>query len=327
MRAIVLNDPTGADSMVFAEVPEPAPGAGDLLVDVAYCGCNFADTMMRIGTYPHPKGYPLVAGLEIAGRVAAVGPGVTGFKPGDRVAAFSEEAGGFAERCVVPAERAIRIPDSIGLDVAAGFLIQAMTAWNMLHNVSTTKPGDVMLINAIGGGLGLFATQLAVHAGATVVGTIGTPGKEKRALGFGAARVFNRGETDFVAETLAFTAGKGVDTILDSVGATVLDRSFGAIRKLGHVVSVGEAEGRPLPNLWEQLVRKSLTFTRFHLGHCDFGSESWKRGSDAVVEGVASGWLKVPIEEIFPFDQAARMYQRLESRQVSGKLVLAVQPA
>lgn len=327
MRAIRLNGPDGAESMEMVDAPPPRPGPGDLLVEVAYGGLNFADLMMRTGVYPHPKGYPLIAGLEIAGRVIGVGEGVADFQPGDRVAGFSEEAGGFAEQCLLPAERAIRVPQAIGLDVAAGFYVQALTAWSMLHVVSETGPGDVVLINAIGGGVGLVATQLAVQAGATVLGTVGTGGKERRALELGAAAVFNRAETDFVAGVMAFTKGRGVDKILDSVGATVLDRSFDAIRKLGHVVSIGEAEGKPLPNLWERLVRKSLTFTRFHLGHSDFQGEAWKRGAASVVERVATGRLTVPIEKIFAFDDAPAMYAALESRRVPGKLLLAINPA
>lgn len=324
MRAIVLTAPSGADAMTFADVPDPAPGAGEVLVDVAYGGLNFADLMMLNGSYPHPKGYPIVAGLEISGTIAAVGPGVGSLHVGDRVAAFSEEAGGFAERCVVPQERAIRIPDGMSLDVAASFPIQALTAWSMLHVVSRTAPGDVILIHAIGGGVGLAATQLAVHAGATVLGTVGTPGKQARALAFGARRVFNRADEDFVDGVLELTDGRGVDKVLDSVGATVLDRSFDAIRLLGHVVSIGEAEGRPLPNLWERLVRRSLTFTRFHLGHSDFRSALWQRGVADVLDGLQSGWLTMPVEQVFAFEDAAEMYARLASRQVSGKLLLAI---
>ncbi len=249
MRAIILNGPSSREPLAIVEVPEPSVGPGQVLVAVAYGGCNFADVMMRSGTYPHPKGYPLVAGLEIAGHVVSVGPDVMGLRAGDRVAAFLEEAGGFAERCLVPVERAIPLPDAITLQTGAAFPIQALTAWHMLHSVSTTKPGDAVLINAIGGGLGLIATQLAVRAGATVFGTVGTPGKEARALQFGAARVFDRTREDFVAGVLSLTGGRGVDKLLDSVGATVLDRSFEAMRTLGHVVSFGEAEGRPLPNL------------------------------------------------------------------------------
>ena len=327
MRAIVITAPGVENDLSIVEAPEPSPGPGQVLVDVAYGGCNFADTMIAKGTYPHPKGYPIVAGLEISGRIAGLGPGVDGVAVGDRVAAFSEEAGGVAERCVASAERLVPIPDAMSLEVAATFPIQALTAWHLLHNVSVTRPGDVILLHSIGGGLGLFATQLAVQAGATVIGTVGTRAKEKRALEYGAARVVNREDEDFVAAVMAFTRGKGVDKVVDSTGASILDRSFACIRKLGHVVSYGEAEGRPLPNLWERLVARSLTFTRFHLGHVDFGSDKWRRSLDEVVGGIAEGRLKVHIEAVFPFEQAGEMLDRLSSRQVSGKLILAVNPA
>jgi NADPH2:quinone reductase len=193
--------------------------------------------------------------------------------------------------------------------------------------VSVTKPGDVILLHAIGGGVGLFATQLAVRAGATVIGTVGPKGKEARALAFGAAKVVNREDEDFVEVAARFTSGKGVDKVLDSTGASILDRSFSTIRKLGHVVSFGEAEGRPFPNLWERLVAKSLTFTRFHLGHADFSSAAWRQSIDAVVGGIMDGSLKVPLEETFPFNEAGAMLDRLASRQVAGKLILAVNPS
>jgi NADPH2:quinone reductase len=123
---------------------------------------------------------------------------------------------------------------------------------------------------------------------------------------------------------MAATGGRGVDKIVDSTGASILDRSFATIRTLGHIVSVGEAEGKPFANLWERLVPKSLTFTRLHLGHCDFNSAQWRDGVATVVNAIAAGELKVPIEEVFPFERVADMYARLRSRQVSGKLVLAV---
>ena len=326
MRAVVITAPGVENNLKIGVAPTPIPGPGHVLVDVAYGGCNFADTMIARGTYPHPKGYPLVGGLEISGHVAAVGPGVGSVKTGERVAAFLEEAGGFADQCVVPVERLIPIPPEMGLDVAAAFPIQALTSWHLLHTVSTTQPGDVILVHAIGGGAGLFATQIAVRAGATVIGTVGTKGKETRALEFGAARVVNREEEDFVGAVRDFTKAKGVDKIVDSTGASILDRSFAVIRRLGHVVSFGEAEGAPFSNLWERLVTKSLTFTRFHLGHMDLASEAWRNGIDQVVGGIMSGALKVPIEQIFPFEEAGAMLDRLTSRQVAGKLVLAVNP-
>jgi NADPH:quinone reductase len=327
MRAVLIAAPGTEGNLKIIDAPAPVAGIGQVLVDVAYCGCNFADTMIARGTYPHPKGYPIVGGLEIAGRIASLGPNVVGVAVGDRVAAFLEEAGGFADQCVVPLERLVEIPDGMSLDVAAAFPIQGLTSWHLLHNVSTTNPGDVILIHAIGGGVGLFATQLAVDAGATVIGTVGTKGKEKRPLEYGAQRVVNREEEDFVEAVITFTKGKGVDKVVDSTGASILDRSFATIRKLGHVVSFGEAEGRPFPNLWERIVPKSLTFTRFHLGHADFSSELWRRGIDEVVGGIMTGTLKVPIEETFPFEKAEAMLDRLASRQVAGKLILAVNPS
>jgi NADPH:quinone reductase len=310
--------------MVVTEVADASAGPGEALIAVEHAGCNFADTMMRRGIYPHPKGYPLVAGLEVAGKVVSVGTGVTQVAAGDRIAAFSEDAGGFAELCAIPAERLVRIPDSIGLDVAAAFFVQALTAWHLLHTVSTTNRGDTLLIHAIGGGVGLYLTQLAAKAGATVIGTVGTRGKEKRALEYGAAKVINRADEDFVAAVSAFTAGKGVDKIVDSTGGTILDRSFETIRLLGHVVSYGEAEARPQANLWERLVRKSLTFTRLHLGHIDCRSEVWAKAAREVVGMVQGGALAVPIEGVFPLERVHDMYARLESRQVAGKLLLKV---
>ena len=243
MRAIVITAPGGGDNLNVTEAPAPTPGHGEVLIDVAYCGCNFADTMIAKGTYPHPKGYPLIGGLEVSGKIAKVGPDVHGFAVGDAVASFLEEARGFADQCVAAAERLVAIPDGMGLNVAASFPLQALTDWHLLHNVSVTKPGDVILLHAIGGGVGLLATQLAVQAGATVIGTVGTRGKEKRALEFGAAKVVNREEEDFVAAAMAFTGGKGVDKIVDSTGASILDRSFATIRKLGHVVSFRRSRG------------------------------------------------------------------------------------
>jgi NADPH:quinone reductase len=173
------------------------------------------------------------------------------------------------------------------------------------------RPGDTSLLHAVGGGVDLMATQLTVPAGARVIGTVGTRGKEKRALEFGAAKVINRDEEDFVATTLAFTGDGGVDKIVDSTGASILDRGFAAIRKLGHVVSYGEAEGRPLANLWERLVAKSLTFTRFHLGHVDFQSEIWRRSVEETTSAVFAGRLKTPIEDVFAFERTEAMLQRL----------------
>lgn len=328
MRALLLHAPDSpGPSLTVIDTERPKPGPGEVLIEVAYGGCNYADTMMRDGTYPHPKGYPLVAGLEISGRVAEVGPGVEGIGEGAAVAAFSENAGGFADYCAVPFERCVPLPSGLSLKMGAAFPIQGLTAYHLLHTVSITRPGDVVLIHAIGGGVGLYLTQLAVEAGARVIGTIGTAGKERRPLGYGAERVINREEEDFVEAVKAHLGGRPVDKVLDSTGASILDRSFGLMKKLGHVVSYGGAEGRPLPNLWERLVERSLTFTRFHLGHSDFSSMAWERGWKHVTAGLSEGRLEAPIEAVYPFEECAAMYDALRSRQMAGKLLLAVNPS
>lgn len=326
MKAVIFDRPDGAPgSTRVAEVDPPQAGPGQVLLNVAVAGLNFADLMMRTGVYPHPKGYPLVAGLEMAGIVAEVGPGVTTLSVGDRVAAFSEDAGAFAEACAVPEERCVLLPERVPLEVGAAFFIQGLTAWNLLHGVSTTRPGDWLLIHAIGGGVGLYLTQLAKAAGAHVIGTVGTPGKEARALDYGADIVVNRNDADFLAIAMEATRGRGVDKVVDSVGASVLERSFDAIRPLGHVVSYGEAEGKPYDTLWERLVPKSLTFTRMHLGHLDYQSDQWARGVAAVLGGIEAGTIQVPIEGRYALADVGDMFAALASRKTAGKLVLQIQ--
>jgi NADPH:quinone reductase len=325
VKAIVFEPPGAAvPGPLLRTVQVPAPQAGQVLVRVHRAGLNFADLMMRRGIYPHPKGYPLVAGLELAGEVTACGAGVTGCAQGDRVAGFSEDAGAFAEFCVVPEERLIRLPAAMSYDTGAAFYIQSLTAWHLLHTVSRTLPGDMLLIHAIGGGVGLQLTQLAKMAGAVVIGTVGTAGKEAQALAFGADRVINRADQDFVATVLEMTGGRGVDKVIDSTGATILDRSFDCIRRLGHVVSYGEAEGKPLPNLWERLVQRSLTFTRLHVGHLDYRADYWTQGVDAVLGAIMDGRLQVPIAGSYAMAEAEAMFAALDSRRTAGKLILRV---
>jgi NADPH:quinone reductase len=326
MRAVVTHVPGPPDQLVMADVPEPAPGTGEVLIDVAYAGCNWADTQIRTGIYPHPFTYPLVLGFEVSGTVSKLGPNVSNVKVGDRVATFVEKGGGYAEKAVAPASSLMLLPNSISLELGAALPIQPLTGYHMLYTVHSLKPGEVVLINAIGGGVGLFTTQLAVKGGARVIGTVGTPGKERRALEYGAERVVITKNEDFEKAVLAFTNGKGVDLAIDSLGATMLDRTFNVVRKLGHIISIGEAEGQPFKNIRERILPRSQTFTRMHLGHIDADSQAWKDGIAHVLRGTTDGWLKVPIARAFPMAQAAEMHRYIESRQAAGKLLLAIAP-
>ena len=322
MKAVVIHAPGAPDQLVMVELPEPIPGRGEVLVDVAFAGCNWADTQIRIGIYPHARSYPLVLGLEISGTVSKLGSGVS--KVGDRVAAFLEQGGAYAEKAVAPANMLMPLPDAIPFEVGAALAVQPLTGYHMLHTIYGIEPGETVLINAIGGGVGLFTTQLAVKGGARVIGTVGTPGKEKRALEYGAERVVLTTTEDFEQAVLAFTNGRGVDLAIDSLGATMLDRTFNVVRKLGHIISIGEAEGPPFKNIRERILPRSQTFTRLHIGHVDPESQAWKDSLPYITRGVLDGWLKVPIAGVFAMEDAAAMHRQIESRQTAGKLVLAI---
>ena len=260
------------------------------------------------------------------GRVSKLGPGATGVKIGDRVAAFLERGGAYAEKAVVAANMLMHLPDAIPLDVGAALTVQPLTGWHMLHTIYGIEPGETVLINAIGGGVGLFTTQLAVKAGVRVIGTVGTPGKENRALEYGAERVVVTTNEDFEKAVLDFTGGRGVDLAINSLGATMLDRTFNVVRKLGHIISIGEAEGQPFKNIRERILPRSQTFTRLHIGHVDANSQAWKDSLINIPQGVLDGWLKVPMAGVFPMADAAGMHRHIESRKAAGKLVLAIAP-
>ena len=324
MKAVVIHAPGAPDKLVMADMPEPMPGPGEVLVDVAFAGCNWADTQIRTGIYPHARSYPLVLGLEISGTVSKLGPGVSDVKSAIVSPPSSNKEAPTRKKAVVRANMLMPLPDTIPLDVGAALTVQPLTGYHMLHTIYGIEPGETVLINAIGGGVGLFTTQLAVKAGARVIGTVGTPGKEKRALEYGAARVVVTTSEDFEQAVLDFTNGRGVDLAIDSLGATMLDRTFNVVRKLGHIISIGEAEGPPFKNIRERILPRSQTFTRLHIGHVDADSQAWKDSMAYIVQGVLDGWLKVPIAGIFPMADAAGMHRHIELRQAAGKLVLAI---
>ena len=323
MRAIVVDKPGGLEALELREVAEPEVGPDDVLIDTAYCGCNWADTQRRQGIYPHPVEYPDIIGREVSGTVAALGDAVEGLAVGDRVVA-SARNGGYAERCAARAAMVTALPDAVPLDVGAAFQVQGQTAYHMLHTVYRVKAGDTVLVHAAGGGVGLMVVQLAVHAGARVIGTVGTPGKEVKALDYGASLVVNLNQGDFVAAALEMTEGAGVDLAIDSLGAATLDRTFDAVRLLGHVINIGEAEGVPYRNIRERILPRSQTFTRFHLGHLTERPDLWHAGNAYLLAAIADGWLDVPIIARFPLGQARAMHARLEGRGVAGKLLLDV---
>ena len=326
MKAAVVDQPGGLDTILIREVDIPQPGPGQVLIKVSYCGCNWADTQMREGIYPHKTTYPLILGMEVAGEVVDVGPNVSHPQPGQRITAMVE-GGGYANFCVASAGLATVVPEGLPMASAAAYPVQGLTAYHMLYTVGRISDGDTVLVHASGGGVGLFVTQLAVRAGATVIGTVGTSGKEEKPLAYGATQVINLKEGNFAAQVLDLTQGKGVDLAIDSLGATTLDKTFSAVRMQGHLINIGEAEGQPIENIRQRCLVRSQTFTRFHLGHVIEIPSLWKDGNDFVLDALIAGWLDPTIVEIFPLEQARQMHERIEDRSNSGKLLLQADPS
>jgi len=323
MRAVVVHSPGGIYALALVDVPEPKLGRGEVLIEVAFAGCNWADTQVRSGIYPHPYNFPVIPGMEVSGIVLGLGAGVDHLRVGDRVTALTN-MGGYAEKCIAEATLVTKLPDAVGLDVGAAFPVQALTAFHMLYTVYNLKKDDVVLVHAAGGGVGLLVIQMAVKAGARVIGTVGTEGKERMALHFGAERVVNLKHEDFVATVNQITQGRGTDLVIDSLGAETLDRSFDAVKVLGHVINIGEAQGKPFGNIRDRVLPTSSSFTRFSISHVMPDAVLWQRGMDFVLQALAEKWLEIPIVQTTPMDKVRDMHRQIEGRQVAGKLLLAI---
>lgn len=326
MRAMIVREPGGYEKLSLVDRPAPSPGPGEVATAVVYAGLNWGDIQKRQGIYPDPIDYPAIIGLEVSGTIRAIGSGVEGLKVGQRVAAITgpRMLGGYAEQCVVPAEYVMPLPDAVSFEVGAAFPAAALTAWHLLTTASEVGRGTRLLVHAAGGGVGLMLVQLAAERGAMVIGTVGSSAKAARPLALGAAHVIDRSTQDFVAETMRLTDGEGVDLVIDSLGADILERSFDCLRPFGRVINIGEAAGEPHFNIRKKLYERSTSLAGFEFLHARPGSANWQAGIREVVARVADGRLQVPIEGIYPLESAAEAQARLESRGVKGKLLLRV---
>lgn len=321
MRAIQVSEHGGPEVLRAVDVGEPVAGAGELLVRVAAAGVNYIDTYQRSGLYPIPA--PFVLGLEGAGTVVAVGPDVNGWAAGDRVA-WCDALGSYAELAVVPADRAIRVPDGLDDQRAAAALLQGMTAHYLVTACHPVAEGDTVLVHAAAGGVGLLLTQLATARGARVIGTVSTEAKEKLAMSAGAAEVIRYTEVDdLAAEVRARTGGEGVAAVYDAVGATTFDASLASLRRRGILVLYGASSG-PVPPVDLQRLNAagSVFVTRPKLGdHTATRDElTWRAGE--VLDAIAAGTLDLSIGATYPLDQARTAHEDLQGRRTTGKLLL-----
>lgn len=322
MHAIVIDAPGGPEVLVYREVPTPEPHARSVRVRVEAAGVNFMDVYARQGTKPYAGSYPFTPGGEGAGTIEALGPGVTEFCVGDRVA-WAGVPGSYATRLVAPVEKLVAIPAGVETQAAAAVMLQGMTAHYLTESTYPLAPGKVALVHAGAGGVGLLLTQLAKRRGATVIATVSTPEKAALSRAAGADHVVRYTEEDFTERARALTGGRGVDVAYDSVGKTTFDGSLAALARRGMLVLYGAASGAVPPvDLRLLAAGGSLFLTRPSLGdYLADRAELLARAGD-LFAALTDGTLKLRVEHIYPLADARRAHEDIQSRKTTGKLLL-----
>jgi NADPH2:quinone reductase len=320
MRAIRPNQPGAADILRLEEFDIPSPGPGELLVRTSAIGVNYIDVYHRTGLYE--TAHPIPLGLEGAGVVEATGVGVSSPRQGERVA-WCQAPGSYATHVLVPAARAVAVPDAVDDRIAAALLLQGMTAHYLVTDTFRVGLGHVALVHAAAGGVGLLLVQLAKRAGATVIGTVSTREKAELARGAGADHIIFYREQDVEAEARRFTNGQGVDVVYDSVGKTTVNGSLRSLRPRGYLVLFGQSSGMVSPIDPQMLsANGSLFLTRPTLAHYTRDPSELSMRASALFEAVAAKRLEVRIGATFPLADARAAHTALEGRETTGKILL-----
>lgn len=322
MKAIVVSTHGGPEVLEWRDQPIGDPGQGEVRIRHEAVGLNFIDVYFRTGLYPAPNGLPLIPGNEGAGIVTAVGAGVSSLREGDRIA-YAGPIGAYAQERVIAADRLVKVPDGIGLDVAAGMMLKGMTAEYLLRRTYAVKAGDVILFHAAAGGVGLIAGQWAKSLGATVIGTVGSAEKAALAAANGYDHVINYRDEDFVARVKDITGGKGVDVVYDSVGKDTFPGSLDCLRPRGLWASFGQSSGPIAPvNIGILSQKGSLFATRPTLFTYIASRADLEMSAAALFDVVSSGTVKIEVNQRYPLAEAARAHADLEGRRTTGTTVL-----
>jgi len=330
-KAILVQTYGGPEVMQLAEVPVGEPGPGQIRIAQSFAGVNYIDTYHRTGLYkvaPSVQGHgdiALIPGSEGAGKVAAVGPDVTDFRIGDRVAYGFGPVGSYAAERLFPAAMAVKIPDGIDDDQAAAMMLRGLTVWYLLYELRPIKAGETILLHAAAGGVGLILAQWARHLGIEVIGTVGSAEKAKLALAAGCKHVILYKDEDWVAKVRTLTGGKGVSVAFDGVGKDTFQKSLDCLRPRGLAVAFGNASG-PAPAIdpLQLAARGSLMMTRPRLGDFVATRADLLRGCEALFAVVKSSAVKIDIGQRFPLADAAEAHVALESRRTTGSTILEI---
>lgn len=320
-HAICIERTGGPEVLQWREVAVADPGPGQVRIVQRAVGINYIDIYHRSGVYP--LSLPSGIGMEAAGEVVAVGPGVETCKVGDRVAYASAPLGAYATERLMPADRLVGLPSDLGDEQAAAVLLQGLTAHYLLHRTYRVSPGETILVHAAAGGVGLILCQWAQALGATVIGTVSTDAKAELARAHGCAHTIIYGRESFPERVRELTDGEGVPVVYDSVGRDTFEGSLSCLRPLGMMVSFGNASGVVPPIDAGKLSRMgSLFFTRPGLAHYVARREDLLAGASALFDVVRKGTVRVEIRQRYPLQDAARAHRDLEARATTGSSVL-----
>ncbi|HWA84970.1 MAG TPA: quinone oxidoreductase [Opitutus sp.] len=320
MRAIRIHETGGPEKLRLEDVPLPEPGPGEVRLRVEAAGLNYVDVYHRSGLYPRSR--PFTPGLEAAGVITAAGTGAGDFRVGERVAT-ARASGAYADETLAPVAELVRVPDGVATETAAALLLQGLTAHALACDVFPLKAGEVALVHAAAGGVGLLLTQIAKKRGARVIGCVSTDAKAALARETGADHAIVTARETFAESARRLTDGRGVDVVYDSVGKDTFEASLNSLRPRGMMVSYGNASG-PVPAFSPLLLTQkgSLFFTRPSFGHYVATPGELRERSGELFRWVAQGALKVRVGEKFPLAAAAEAHRAIESRKTTGKVLL-----
>ena len=320
-RGMRVHQYGGPEAMRWEEYDLPEPGPGQVLLRQTAVGLNYIDVYQRTGLYPQIM--PFVPGSEGAGVVEALGEGVTGVAAGNRVA-YAGPIGAYAERRLIAADRLVLLPDAIDDRTAAAMMLQGMTVQYLLRRSYPVQRGDTILAHAAAGGVGLILCQWASSLGATVIGTVSTPAKAELARAHGCDHPLVLGETDFVARTMELTGGEGVPAVYDSIGRDTFHRSLACLRTNGTLVLFGQSSGKVEPIDPNILQRGSFFLTRPTLATFVAKRADLAAMAADLFSTVASGAVRIVVNQTYPLADAARAHADLEARRTTGSTVLTV---
>ncbi len=323
MRAVVITEPGGPEVLQWEEVPDPEPGPGEVLIDVAAAGVNRADLLQRQGHYPPPPGAPPYPGMEVSGRIAATGADVTGWQPGDEVCALMA-GGGYAEKVAVPAGQVLPVPAGLSVVDAAALPETTCTVYSNLVQVGRLQAGEILLVHGGASGIGTTAIQLGKAFGARVICTAGSAEKLDFCRAVGADVVISYRQEDFVEVVKDVTDSHGADVILDIMGASYLARNLAALATEGRLVIIGRQGGNraELDLGLLQSKRASIHATTLRNQPVAEKSAIVAAVTDQVWPLVSAGTVRPVIEETVPMADAAKAHRIVEEGGHTGKVLL-----